>query len=76
MLCVRAVSKVMVSQEPLTFEGRHGMRELGRGSIVNVGSVNSYCAAPEMMPYTVSKHAIMGLKKTAGSSKYLCVRPS
>ena len=34
MLCVRAVSKAMESQEPLKYEGRHGTRDLGRGSIV------------------------------------------
>ena len=66
MLCVRAVSKAMASQEPLKHEGRRGTRDLGRGSIVNLGSVNSYCAAPGMMPYTASKHAIVGITKTAG----------
>lgn len=69
MLCVRAVSKAMASQEPLRYEGRHGSRNLGRGSIVNLGSVASYCAAPGMMPYTVSKHAVIGLTKTAGKSQ-------
>ncbi|KAL8729342.1 MAG: hypothetical protein Q9181_005040 [Wetmoreana brouardii] len=65
MFCVRAVSKVMAGQEPLKYEGRNGTRDLGRGSIVNLGSVSSYCAAPGMMPYTVSKHAVIGITKTA-----------
>ncbi|KAL9591531.1 MAG: hypothetical protein Q9179_007629, partial [Wetmoreana sp. 5 TL-2023] len=65
LLCVRAVSKVMAAQEPLKYEGRNGTRDLGRGSIINLGSVSSYCAAPGMMPYTVSKHAIIGITKTA-----------
>ncbi|KAL9012830.1 MAG: hypothetical protein Q9173_002422 [Seirophora scorigena] len=65
MLCVRAVSKAMAGQEPLTHQGRRGSRDLGRGSIVNLGSVNSYCAAPGMMPYTASKHAVVGITKTA-----------
>ncbi|KAL8958782.1 MAG: hypothetical protein Q9193_004227, partial [Seirophora villosa] len=65
MLCVRAVSKAMAGQEPLTHQGRRGSRNLGRGSIVNLGSVNSYCAAPGMMPYTASKHAVVGITKTA-----------
>ena len=68
MLCVRAVSKAMAAQEPLSYESRrYGMRSLGRGSIVNLGSVNSYVAAPGMMPYTASKHAIIGITKTAGT---------
>lgn len=69
MLCVRAVSKAMAAQEPLSYESRRsGTRSLGRGSIVNLGSVNSYVAAPGMMPYTASKHAIIGITKTAGMS--------
>ena len=69
MLCVRAVSKVMAAQEPLSYESRrYGTRSLGRGSIVNLGSVNSYVAAPGMMPYTASKYAIIGITKTAGMS--------
>ncbi|KAL8786454.1 MAG: hypothetical protein Q9213_002770 [Squamulea squamosa] len=67
MFFVRAVSKAMAAQEPLQYQGRNGPRDLGRGSIVNLGSVNSYCAAPGMMPYTVSKHAVVGITKTAGT---------
>ncbi|KAL9059142.1 MAG: hypothetical protein Q9162_001360 [Coniocarpon cinnabarinum] len=65
LYCVRAVSKAMADQEPSTHSDRHGDRELGRGSIVNLGSVNSYTAAPGMLPYTTSKHALMGLTKSA-----------
>ena len=69
MLCMRAVSKAMAAQEPLTYESRrYGTRSLGRGSIVNLGSVSSYVAAPGMMPYTASKHATIGITKTAGMS--------
>ncbi|KAI1453661.1 NAD(P)-binding protein [Annulohypoxylon moriforme] len=66
MLCVRAVSEVMAQQEPLTYKSRrHGERSLGRGSIVNLGSINSYIAAPGMLSYTTSKHAVIGLTKSA-----------
>ena len=68
MLCVRAVSKAMAAQEPLSYESRRsGTRTLGRGSIVNLGSVTSYIAPQGMMPYTASKHAIAGITKTAGT---------
>lgn len=72
MLCVRAASKAMAAQEPLSYESRRsGMRSLGRGSIVNLGSVNWHVAAPGMMPYTASKHAIAGITKTAGMSSFV-----
>ncbi|KAL9123563.1 MAG: hypothetical protein Q9217_007015 [Psora testacea] len=67
MLCVRAVSKVMATQEEKAFHSRRfGERSLGRGSIVNLGSVNSHAGAPGMMSYVASKHAIIGITKTAG----------
>ena len=68
MLCVRAVSKAMATQEPLIYQSRHGQRSLGRGSIINVASVLSVIGARGKLPYAVSKHAVMGLTKTAGRS--------
>ena len=69
MLCIRAVSKVMSTQEPLTYEGRHGPRSLGRGSIVNMGSLSSFIGGPGRMAYTTSKHALIGMAKVAGKFK-------
>lgn len=66
MLCVRAVSKAMSAQEPLSYEGRHGSRSLGRGSIINLGSSASYMASEGMLSYTASKHAVIGITKSAG----------
>ena len=66
MLCVRAVSKAMSTQEPLMHEGRHGQRSLGRGSIININSVMSLIGAAGKLPYVASKHAVMGMTKTAG----------
>lgn len=66
LLCVRAVSKAMSKQDPLTYTSpRYGTRSLGRGSIVNLGSVNSYMAAPGMSSYVASKHAVVGITKSA-----------
>ncbi|KAI5917479.1 hypothetical protein F4810DRAFT_696274 [Camillea tinctor] len=66
MLCVRAVTKVMSSQEPVTYtSSRHGERSIGRGSIVNLASINSFIAPPGMAPYVASKHAVMGITKSA-----------
>ena len=66
MLCVRAVSKAMSTQEPLTYKGRHGERSLGRGSIINITSVMSLIGAAGKLPYVASKPAVLGMTKTAG----------
>ena len=72
MLCMRAVSRVMSEQKPKTYESRRwGSRTLARGSIVNLGSISSYIAVPNAMPYIASKHAVIGITKSAGLS--LCV---
>ena len=64
---VRAVSKVMAEQEPLSYSSkRFGTRSLGKGSIVVLASINSYVPAPGMSPYTTSKHAVIGIAKSAG----------
>ena len=65
MLCVRAVSKAMSTQEPLTYKGRHEQRSLGRGSIINITSVMSLIGNGGKLPYVASKHAVMGMTKTA-----------
>lgn len=73
MLCLRAVTKAMMAQEPRKIKGRHGEeRSLGRGSIVNLGSGLSYAAGPGMMAYAASKHAMMGITKVAAldNAKY------
>lgn len=70
MLCVRAVSKAISIQEPLTYEGRHGQRRsLGKGTIVNIGSLSSLLGAGGMMAYTASKHALIGISKVAGEHR-------
>lgn len=67
---VRAVSATMGAQDELTHisSGRHGntTRSLGRGSIILLGSVMPYIAGPGMLNYTTSKHAIIGVTKSAG----------
>ena len=66
MLCIREEPKAMAKQEPTMIEGHGGQRSLGRGSIINIGSSNSYIGLSGSMPYTTSKHAMMGITKTAG----------
>ena len=68
MLCVRAVSKVMLEQGIKTVKGRNSTLDIARGSIVNIGSGNSYCPLPGKAAYVASKHAMMGITSVAGKS--------
>lgn len=68
LTCTRAISKIMVAQEPRSVKTRNETRDIGRGSMVNVGSANSYAAIPGKVAYVTSKHAVMGITKTAGKS--------
>lgn len=69
LICNRAVVKAMAKQEPRTFTGRNGARDIGRGSIVNVGSMNPLAPLPGKIPYTASKHGVTAVTRTAGKSK-------
>jgi len=42
-------------------------RPAERGSIVNMGSVGSYISLPQSVSYVSSKHAVMGLTKSAAA---------
>ena len=60
---LRAAAKIMLQQEPIrsVIDGR----PLQRGSIVNFGSIQGVIATPTSTSYVTSKHAILGLTKTA-----------
>ncbi|KAJ8129727.1 hypothetical protein O1611_g3903 [Lasiodiplodia mahajangana] len=63
---IREVAKVMKSQEPKIVNlGRHGNRDAGRGSIVNVSSTMAVVAVQGKVSYATSKHAITGVTKAA-----------
>ena len=70
LICVRAMSKAMAAQEPRTVKGRNGTRDIGRGSIVNVASANSYAGLPGKTAYVTSKHAVSGITKNAGTLSF------
>ncbi|KAL9106438.1 MAG: hypothetical protein Q9227_008526 [Pyrenula ochraceoflavens] len=65
MLCVQAEIKAMLAQESRQYTSRGGTRDIGRGSIINIASANSYAGLPGKMAYVVSKHAGMGITKMA-----------
>lgn len=38
------------------------------GSVVNIGSVNSYCGEPDLLPYSISKGALMTMTRNLGDT--------
>ncbi|KAF3003333.1 hypothetical protein E8E14_000511 [Neopestalotiopsis sp. 37M] len=64
-LVLNVVSATMASQKPHAVDESNPSRGLTRGSIVNVASVLSFKALPRTASYTTSKHAIVGLTRTA-----------
>ncbi|RAK91920.1 oxidoreductase [Aspergillus costaricaensis CBS 115574] len=76
LLCVRAVSAQMKQQEARHFSLRTSTpaRSCGRGVIINLGSSNSYVATPNIVQYTASKHAVMGITRNAGAPGFSSIR--
>ncbi|KAK1243336.1 hypothetical protein MKX07_003964 [Trichoderma sp. CBMAI-0711] len=64
-LLIRSVSIAMQSQELKPVDPESPGRGGTRGSIVTLGSGNSFAAAPNLVQYTAAKHAVLGVTKTA-----------
>ncbi len=69
-LVTKHATITMRAQEALPVSASNAMRGATRGSIVNVASGNSLVAVAGLMPYTTSKHAVLGMTKTAGKSLF------
>jgi NAD(P)-dependent dehydrogenase (short-subunit alcohol dehydrogenase family) len=41
-----------------------------RGSVLNIGSVNAYCGEPNLLPYSISKGALMTLTRNLGDALF------
>lgn len=67
--CIKAVTKVMKKQAVRVCTSRGRTRDVGRGVIINLGSANSYVPTPNILQYTTSKHAVLGLTRNAGESR-------
>ncbi len=42
--------------------------EKTRGCVVNIGSVNAYCGEPDLLPYSISKGALMTMSRNLGDT--------
>ncbi|KAI2637751.1 NAD(P)-binding protein [Hypomontagnella submonticulosa] len=65
LLVTKKVSAAMISQELKPVSASSPDRGGTRGAIVHLGSVASYMTIPNFVQYTASKHAVMGISKTA-----------
>ena len=65
MLCTRAVSRAMAVQEPPSRVP--GVKNHSLGTIVNLGSAESYVTPASIIPYTLSKNAIIEITETYGT---------
>ncbi|KAI1426162.1 hypothetical protein F5Y12DRAFT_713403 [Xylaria sp. FL1777] len=81
-LVMREVSIAMRAQELRPVSTTSPSRGVTRGSIVNLGSASSLVATPGIIPYTTSKHAVLGLCKNSALDnapygiRVNCVLPS
>jgi NAD(P)-dependent dehydrogenase (short-subunit alcohol dehydrogenase family) len=41
-----------------------------RGSVLNIGSVNAYCGEPNLLPYSISKGALMTMTRNLGDTLF------
>ena len=55
----------MQTQDATCTPGINNPLRAQRGSIVNIASITGFAALQNMMPYNVSKHAVIGLTKSA-----------
>jgi NAD(P)-dependent dehydrogenase (short-subunit alcohol dehydrogenase family) len=67
-LVLGSVTAAMTSQEPQAVDPNVPARGSSRGAIVNLGSIASFIALPQSPQYVASKHAVIGLTKSAGKS--------
>ncbi|KAI1412629.1 NAD(P)-binding protein [Hypoxylon sp. FL1857] len=64
-LVTRAVSAVMKRQDPTPVSNQPPERAVTRGTIVNMGSGQSFVPGFGQTQYTTSKHAVLGLSRNA-----------
>ncbi|KAI0397981.1 NAD(P)-binding protein [Xylariaceae sp. FL0594] len=64
-LVTSLVSAAMKAQEAEVVDVSSPQRGTTRGTIVNMSSLSSFVTVPSMVQYTTSKHAVIGITKSA-----------
>jgi NAD(P)-dependent dehydrogenase (short-subunit alcohol dehydrogenase family) len=59
------MSATMKAQDAVPVSESEPERGLTRGCMVNMASISSYISVPSMVQYTTSKHAVLGITRTA-----------
>jgi NAD(P)-dependent dehydrogenase (short-subunit alcohol dehydrogenase family) len=62
VLAINCRAPLLLIQEALPHLAKH------RGAVVNIGSVNAYCGEENLLPYSISKGALMTLSRNLGDS--------
>lgn len=62
VMAVNCRAPLLLIKEALPHLARH------RGSVVNIGSVNAYCGEENLLPYSISKGALMTLTRNLGDT--------
>lgn len=57
------LGKLDIDPDMLIYLDSTGLPLKTRGSILNVGSLTSHCAIPQLSPYIMAKHGVLGLTK-------------
>jgi NAD(P)-dependent dehydrogenase (short-subunit alcohol dehydrogenase family) len=65
-LVTRLVSAAMKTQDLKQVNASCPERGTTRGAIVNLASMTAYIVVPNAVQYIASKHAVMGITKSAG----------
>lgn len=66
LLFCKLATQATKKQEPRKCQGRAVECNLGRGVVVDFGSLDLYVTVPGIVQYTAAKHALVGITKSAG----------
>ena len=61
-LAINTLAPLLLTQAALPQLRKH------RGCVLNIGSVNAYCGEPDLLPYSVSKGALMTMTRNLGDT--------
>ncbi|KAJ5999342.1 hypothetical protein N7451_007152 [Penicillium sp. IBT 35674x] len=65
LICMQEQIQAMQKQTATCTPGIDNPLRAQRGSIINIASITGFAGLQNMMPYNVSKHAVIGLTKSA-----------
>lgn len=64
LLRVNTIAPLLLIQKSLPHLSKQN------GAVVNIGSVNAYCGEPDLLPYSISKGALMTMTRNLGDTLF------